>query len=248
MPIRSNKKKKITPQQLPCIKKEVHKNSYTSSSTSNISSSREPTIDVLDCKTLIPPIMHPSALKPPTPNIKISIDQALGVQRKMTPSKHNKLSITRYYHRKLPKLVRNDTFFTIQGYSLPLSMAYMTKFAPRTPKDHKHLVVIRRPLFEDENNAPFPRSSTRPSIKTIPCSKSRLNSNYISRARDCIDKIDKFCENWPWKNKFAISKGLISKPKGKVDNMLSLCPTSPSNIFLRKANDANSLRIVQGHS
>ena len=217
LPNKSNKKKKIIPQQFPCIKK-IDKCSYDSNSTSDISLNREPTQDILDCKTLIPPIMHPFALKPPTPNIKMCINKAFSARRKMTPSKHNKLSIVRHYHGRLPKLVRNNTFFTIQGYSLPPSMAHMTKFAPRTPKDHKNFAIIRRPLFEDETNIFTPEPIIVSPFKTNFHSKSKLNKDYISRARDHVEKIDKFCENWPWKNEFLNPNRSFSKPKRESSN------------------------------
>lgn len=247
IPTKSNKKKNNSRQQLPCIKKVIDKCSYASSSTSNISMNWEPILDVLDCKTLIPPNIHPSTLKPPTPNIKMCVDQTCNVRRKMTPSKHNKLNVTRRYHKKLPELVRNDTFFTIQGYSLPPSMAHITRFVPGTPKGHKHLAIIRRPLFEDESNIPFPSHLVVPPFKTIFRSKSRLNSDYISRAWDRVTKIEKFCKNWPWKNESSITKGLLIKSKGNLNNML-LVPPSSNNVFLKRLNANNSLEVVQSHS
>jgi len=200
IPNKSIKKEKTAQRQLSYTKKVIDKCSYASSSTSCASLPCDLNIHVLDCKCLFPPTIKPSAMKPPTPNVKIYVDEALNVWRKMTPSKHNKLSVVRQYHKKLPKLVRNDIFFTIQGYSLPPSMAYMTKFAPRTPKDHEHLAVIRRPLFQDDINSPFPTSIVYP-FKSVIQSKSRLSRDYISRARDRVDRIDKFCKNWPWKIK-----------------------------------------------
>lgn len=162
----------------------------------------------------------------------------------MTPSKHNKLSVTRRYHGKLPELLRNDTFFTIQGYSLPPSMAHITKFAPRTPKDHEHLAVIRRPLFQDEVNSPFPTPIVAPPFKMIIRSKSRLSSDYISRARDRVEKIDKFCKNWPWKIESPISKVFSSKSKGKLNNKLLLAPQSSNNILSKRPpNNTNALKV-----
>lgn len=197
---KSHKKNKVLSKLLPCTKKNDENCSYASSSNSDTSLHWDPKVDVLDCKSLIPPIMQYSAIKPPTPNIKIFVDQTYNTRRKMTPSKHNKLSISRRYHKKLPELVRNDTFFTIQGYSLPPSMAYITKFAPRTPKDHEHLAIIKRPLFQgDFDHSPFAASGDDPLVKTIVRSKNKLNSDYITRARDRVKKIESFYKNWPWK-------------------------------------------------
>jgi len=196
---KSYKKKQITQKQLSCIKKAIDKCSYASSSTSDTSLPWDSNIDVLDCKTLIPPVMEPSTIKPPTPNTKICIHQAPNARCKITPSKFKKLSLTRRYHKKIPELKRNDTFFTIQGYSLPPSMSHITKFAPRTPNNHEHLRVVRRPLFQEDVNSSCLTPIIAHPFKTIIRSKSRLSRDYINRARDRVERIDKFCKNWPCK-------------------------------------------------
>lgn len=127
--------------------------------------------------------------------------------------KPRRLMVTRRYHGRLPELVRNDAFFTIQGYSLPASMAHMAKFAPRTPRSHDHFAIRRRPLFRSKNTTPLPTS-----IKSFK-SQSRTNSEYIHRARCRVQQIDKSYESWPWKAKTVLSNSKSSpSPRREMSN------------------------------
>lgn len=206
----------------------VHKINAKSSSIPSPSSDflfhwEPPTKPFIECKSLLP-APQPHELVIPN-QLKICVNQQPLKQVVEAIEKPNKLTVTRRYHGRLPELVRNNAFFTIQGYSLPASMAHMAKFSPRTPRSHEHFMIKRRPLFQSKNATPIPTL-----VKSLK-SKSRTNSDYINKARYRVEQIDKLYESWPWKAKtvFLNSKRSPS-PSREISNTTRVerLPTSPS--------------------
>jgi hypothetical protein len=131
------------------------------------------------------------------------------------PKQEQGTKLKRCYHGRLPKLVRNESCFTIPGYNLPTSMAQIARFMPKTPKNHEQLSIVRCPLFQSPKNE---SSSSAPSTHRVDShlrSRSRLNSDYISKARIKLEQIDQQLQNWPWMSKLStnLDKARISNPK-----------------------------------
>jgi hypothetical protein len=177
----------------------------------------------IECKSLLP-TPQPNELVIPN-QLKICVNQQPLKQVVEEIEKPDRLMVTRRYHGKLPELVRNNAFFTIQGYSLPASMAHMAKYSPRTPRSHEHFMIKRCPLFQSKNATPIPTI-----VKSLK-SKSRTNSDYINKARCRVEQIDKLYESWPWKAKTAFSKPKRSpSPSREISNTTRVeqLPTNPS--------------------
>ena len=210
---------------LPPVRKIITKSSSIPSPSSDFLLDWEPPPKpLIECKSLLPAPQQPNELVIPN-QLKICVNQQPLKQVVEAIEKPDRLMVTRRYHGKLPELVRNNAFFTIQGYSLPASMAHMAKFSPRTPRSHEHFIIKRRPLFQSKNATPIPTL-----VKSLK-SKSRTNSDYINKARYRVEQIDKLYESWPWKAKTVfLNPKRNPSPSREVTNTARVerQPTSPS--------------------
>lgn len=107
-------------------------------------------------------------------------------------------------------------------------MAHIARFAPKTPKNHEQLAVVRRPLFRPEGIEP-PADAAYKNLR----SKSRLNSEYISRVRHKVEQVHQVYENWPWRAESPL-KGIFSKRKAATGlptgSRLLAAPLPPENL------------------